>query len=161
MIFRAFGAADGARLAEALVKIARRRRLILLIGAGEPWTRGFGAWGAGAHLPERMASQARRFRHPGRLVTAAAHGEAAVRRARLAGCDAVFLSKVFDSRSASPGAPMGALRFAALTRRAGLPVYALGGINGRTARALISSGAAGLAGVEAFGEGPQDQAIKP
>ncbi len=45
---------------------------------------------------------------------------------------------------------MGAIRFAVLVRRAGLPVYALGGINAETAPRLLGSGAAGLAAVGAF-----------
>ncbi|HVY33724.1 MAG TPA: thiamine phosphate synthase [Caulobacteraceae bacterium] len=102
------------------------------------------------HLPERLALRARRWRRPGLLITAAAHSEPAIRRARLAGCDAVLVSAVFASSSPSAGRPMGAVRFAALVRRARMPVYALGGIDARTAARLLSSGAAGLAAVGAF-----------
>jgi thiamine-phosphate pyrophosphorylase len=145
LVYRAFGA-DGARvMAARLETIAAQRGLMLLIGAGDP-----ALAGAGVHLPQRMAGTARRFRRPGRLVTAAAHDGAALRRARLAGCDAVLVSAVFASRSPSAGKPMGPVRFAALARTAGLPVYALGGVNARTARRLIKSGAAGLAVVEAL-----------
>jgi thiamine-phosphate pyrophosphorylase len=42
------------------------------------------------------------------------------------------------------------LRFAQLVRGARTPVYALGGVNGGTARRLMHSGAAGLAAVEAL-----------
>ena len=42
------------------------------------------------------------------------------------------------------------LDFADLARRAAVPVYALGGIDGAKARALIGSGACGLAGVSAI-----------
>ena len=145
LIYRAFGAADAPQTAKTLQKIARQRSLVLLIGAGDP-----AVASAGVHLPERMAARARRFAKPGRLVTAAAHGPAAIRRARLAGCDAVLVSAVFDSRSPSAGKPLGPVRFAAWVRAAGLPVYALGGVHGRTARRLLGSGAAGLAVVEAF-----------
>jgi thiamine-phosphate pyrophosphorylase len=145
LIYRAFGAADAPRIAQALLAIAAHRGLILLIGAGDP-----ALPAAGVHLPERMAGRARRFRRRGRLVTAAAHGVATIRRARLAGCDAVLVSAVFESRSPSAGRPMGPIRFAALVRDAGLPVYALGGVSARTARRLLGSGAAGLAVVEAL-----------
>jgi thiamine-phosphate pyrophosphorylase len=145
VIYRPFGAPKAPRTAEKLRRAAQDRGLILLIGSNDPKVRG-----AGAHLPERMAGQARRFRRPGVLVTAAAHSEPAIRRARLAGCDAVLVSTVFKSRSASAGRPMGAIRFAVLVRRAGLPVYALGGINAETAPRLLGSGAAGLAAVGAF-----------
>jgi thiamine-phosphate pyrophosphorylase len=145
VIYRAFGATKAARTAEKLRRVAASRGLILLIGSGAPRV-----WGAGTHLPERFAVRARRFRRRGALVTAAAHSEAAVRRARLAGCDAVIVSAVFESHSPSAGRPIGPHRFAALVRRAGLPVYALGGINAKTARRLLRSGAAGLAAVGAF-----------
>ena len=45
---------------------------------------------------------------------------------------------------------MGPIRVAALARRSGLPVYALGGINNKTARRLRDAGLVGLAAVEAF-----------
>jgi len=91
-----------------------------------------------------------RFRGSQVLVTAAAHDEPAIRRARLAGCDAVLVSTVFASSSPSAGKPLGTVRFAALVRRAGLPVYALGGVDARTAPRLLGSGAAGLAAIGAF-----------
>ena len=94
IIYRGFGAKDAPATAKALQAIARRRGLTLLIGAGHPYLPD-----VGVHLPERMATQARRFKRPGRLVTAAAHDAAAIRRARLAGCDAVLVSPVFPSRS--------------------------------------------------------------
>jgi thiamine-phosphate pyrophosphorylase len=145
VIYRGFGAAKAARTARKLRLVCARRGLVLLTGSGDPRVRG-----AGAHLPERLAGLARRFRHAGALVTAAAHSEAAIRRARLAGCDAVLVSTVFASASPSAGRPLGPIRFAALVRRAGMPVYALGGVNAKTARRLIGSGAAGVAAVGAF-----------
>jgi thiamine-phosphate pyrophosphorylase len=84
-------------------------------------------------------------------VTTAAHSLRAARRARAAGADAAVVSAVFPSRSPSAGAPMGPLRLAALARAAGLPVYALGGVNEATARRLKDLPLAGLAAVDAFG----------
>ena len=148
VIYRSFGAPDAPPMARALRAVAARRGLVLLIGSGDP-----ALAGVGAHLPERLAAKARRFRRPGALVTAAAHDEAAIGRARRAGCDAVLVSTVFASRSPSAGPPLGPVRFAALVRRAGLPVYALGGVNAGTARRLLGSGAAGLAAVDGLRAG--------
>jgi thiamine monophosphate synthase len=39
------------------------------------------------------------------------------------------------------------VRFAALVRRAGPPVYALGGVDSETARRLLPAGAAGVAAI--------------
>jgi thiamine-phosphate pyrophosphorylase len=148
IIYRAFGAADAEPTAKALAAVARRRRLVLLIGADQ-----VRAPGAGVHLPQRLAHRAGPIRRarPGVLVTAAAHGLASLIAARRAGAQAALLSVVFESRSPSAGRPLGVVRFAALVRAAGLPVYALGGVNARTAGRLRASGAVGLAMVDGLG----------
>lgn len=150
VIFRAFGAPDAPAQTRELARIAHRRGLILLIGADERLAMQAGA--GGVHLPERLASTARRLgaRHPAWLVTAAAHSPAAIHRAARAGADAVLLSTVFESRSPSAGKPLGPVRLAALVRGAPLPVYALGGVDMKNARRLIASGAVGIAAVDAF-----------
>jgi thiamine-phosphate pyrophosphorylase len=145
VIFRGFGRKGADQTARRLAAVARRRGLELLIGADA-----LRVAGAGVHLPERMAHRAAALKRarPGRLVTVAAHSEAALVRARRAGADAALLSTVFDSRSPSAGRPLGPARFAALVRQAGLPVYALGGVATKNAPRLLGSGAAGLAMVE-------------
>ena len=150
MIFRAFEAADGEARGRRLAAVARRRGLVLLAGADAGLASRIRA--AGVHLPERAARRAGALRraHPRWLATAAAHDARAIRRARLAGVDAVLVSPVFASASPSAGRPLGVVRFAALVRGAGLPVYALGGVNARTARRLLESGAIGVAAVEAL-----------
>jgi thiamine-phosphate pyrophosphorylase len=150
VVFRAFGAADAEARGGRLRKIARSRGLILLVGAEPGLAERLGA--DGVHLPERLAHRARRLKaaHPGWIVTAAAHSAAAARRALAAGADAVVVSTVFASRSASAGAPMGAIRLAILTRRAGGPVYGLGGIDNKKARLLKGTGLTGIAAVDAF-----------
>lgn len=142
IVFRAFGRADAAQTAQTLMRISRRRGLVLLIGADA-----LPVSGAGAHMPERLAHRAGALKRarPGRIVTVAAHSLGALIAARRSGADAALLSAVFESRSPSAGRPLGPVRFAALARRAGLPVYALGGISSKTAPRLLRSGAAGLA----------------
>ena len=150
IVFRAFGAPDALQQGRRLAAIARRRGLILLAGADPALARAIGA--QGVHLPERLGHKAGTIRRarPDWLVTVAAHGEAAARRAFAAGAHAVLISPVFQSRSPSAGRPLGPVRFAALVRRAGGPIYALGGINAATAKRLARSGAVGIAAVEAF-----------
>ncbi len=151
LIYRAFGAPEADGIARALARIARRRGLVLLIGADEGLAARCGAHGV--HLPQRSVGQAPRLRgrHPRWLITGAAHGAPALAAARRAGLDAALLSPVFHSRSASTaGRKLGPVRFAAMSRAAGLPVYALGGVDARTGRRLADSGAAGLAAVEAL-----------
>ena len=148
VVFRAFGATDAAERGARLMAVARARKLILLVGADADLARRIGAHGV--HLPERLAHRARRLKaaHPGWIVTAAAHSLVAARRALAAGADAVVVSSVFASRSPSAGPPMGPLRLAILARRAGGPVYALGGVDNEKARLLKDAGLAGLAAVD-------------
>ncbi len=149
-IYRSFGAANSLAEASAMARFARKRGVILLVGADPRLARRSGAHGL--HLPERLAHQAGtwRRRRPQWLVTAAAHSLPAARRAQAAGAQAVLVSAVFPSRSPSAPQPLGPIRFEALARGLAAPVIALGGIGPRTARRLAHSRAAGLAGVGAF-----------
>ena len=150
VVFRAFGAADAEARGARLLAIARERGLKLLIGADAGLAARLGA--DGVHLPERLAHRARRLKaaHPGWLITAAAHSPRAARRALASGADAVVVSAVFPSRSASAGAPMGPIRLAILARHLDGPAYALGGVDNKTARRLKDAGLVGLAAVDAF-----------
>lgn len=150
IVFRAFGAADAEAAGARLAAIARARKLILLVGADAALAGRLGA--GGVHLPQRLAHRARRLKaaHPGWIVTAAAHSPRAARAALAAGADAVVVSTVFASRSASAGAPMGPIRLAMLVRRVKGPVYALGGIDNKKARRLKDADLVGLAAVDAF-----------
>jgi thiamine monophosphate synthase len=133
-------------LARSLAAVARRRGLRLLVSGDAGLARQVGA--AGVHWPERQVpAKVKGF------ATAAAHSLAALHRARRAGAAAAFLSPVLPTQS-HPGAPcLGVVRFAGLAQRAGLPVYALGGLDGETARRLRGSGAVGIGAIGAFGYG--------
>jgi thiamine-phosphate pyrophosphorylase len=150
LVYRAFGAADADAVGRSLVRLVRARGGKLLVGADAGLAARIGA--DGVHLPERAVGQARslKARRPDWIVTVAAHSPAAARRAKAAGADAAVVSAVFPSRSPSAGAPIGVLRLAVTARAAGLPVYALGGVNEMTARRLKDLPLAGLAAVDAF-----------
>ena len=150
VVFRGFGRLGAAETAAQLAMIARRRGLVLLIGADEDLAVSVGA--DGVHLPERDLVMARRLRarHPRWLITGAVHSPRALAKADAAGLDAVFLSAVFPSNSPSARAPLGPLRFSLLAREAATPVIALGGVNGRTAARLAQTRAAGIAAVEGW-----------
>lgn len=144
LVYRSFGAADAETVARALRRITRRRGVLLLIGADVRLARAVRA--DGVHLPERMAYQAPALRraHPHWLVTVAAHSPRAAR----ADADAAVVSAIFPSRSPSAGKPLGVLRLAQTVRRTATPIYALGGINNKTARRLLPAGVVGIAAVE-------------
>ena len=151
LIFRHYGVAVRTALALDLAKICRARRLRLLIAGDLSLAL---RCGAGLHLPEAMAREPAAkirlwHRQTGRLLTVAAHGRAALVRAR--GADAALLSPVFTTASHPDARSLGPLAFRRLVRNARLPVYALGGINARTIRHLKGSGAAGAAALAGFG----------
>ena len=147
VIYRAFGARDAQAIGLALAAVARRRGLVLLVGADAALAAAVGAHGL--HLPQRAMATAPRLRarRPRWIVTAAAHDARAVAAAGRLGLSAVLVSPVFPSRSPSAGRPLGPTRFARLVRGA-VPAIALGGVNACTANRMRHTGAAGLAAVE-------------
>ncbi len=155
VVFRAFGRADIEARGAGLAQVARRAGVRLFVGADARLAVRLSA--DGVHLPQRAAGhRGRIFRLKQRfVVTAAAHNLPAVLRAVRSGVDAVVISPVFASASPSAGTPLGVRRLTGLVRAAGVPVYALGGIDAVSARRLARSGVAGLAAVEGLlgGEG--------
>ncbi len=147
VVFRHDGIPRRASLAGQVARICRDRNLPLTI-AGDP--RLAARLGAGVHL--------RAGRHPDlsglqtRLITASAHTVAEIRRAARAGASAIFVSPLFATLS-HPGAPtLGAFRFAALCQlHPGL--FALGGIDGATARRLPRARCCGAGAIAALGVG--------
>lgn len=152
LVLRHYGAPGREALARSLARVCRRRRRLFLVAGDDALALRVGA--DGVHWPEGLV-RPRRRRRRGWLVTAAAHGPAALRRAARAGADAALLSPVFATASHPLARPLGSLRFAAWVRRASLPVYALGGVTNATVRRLVGSGAAGVAVVGAAGATPQ------
>ena len=148
VIFRGFGRADQEDVAKALAQTARRRGLILLVGADDGLAARIGA--AGVHLPERdlWKAESIRRRRPDWIVTGAAHSALALRRAHSAGLDAVLLSTAFASRSPSAKSPLGPVKLALMVKMARTPVIALGGVNADTAKRLVGTGVVGFAAVE-------------
>ena len=152
VVYRAFGAtgavADGLRLRA----LARTRGLVFLVGADAGLAMRLGA--DGVHLPERLMRLAPSLRraHPGWLITTAAHSRRALATAARLKLDAALLSSAFESVSPSAAKPLGAIRISQWARAARLPVIALGGVDARTARRLLGSGAAGLAAIDGLAE---------
>ena len=145
IVYRSFGALDAEAVARRLLNIAETRGLILLIGQDAVLARRVGAHGV--HLPQRLAHLALPLKRaqPRWLVTSSAHSLAAARRAR---SDAVVISVVFASNSASAGRSLGPIRLATRVRLAGRPAYGLGGVSNATAGRLLGPGLIGLAAVE-------------
>jgi thiamine-phosphate pyrophosphorylase len=118
-------------LGRDLARICRARRLALVV-AGD--ARLAAALGAGIHLRSgRWPCHARRTKG---LITSSAHGPADLRRAARAGAALAFLAPVFATASHPGASVLGPARWARMVRSARLPVAALGGIDGASARRL-------------------------
>ncbi|MCA0368866.1 MAG: thiamine phosphate synthase [Proteobacteria bacterium] len=148
VVFRAFGAPDAVETGRRLRDATQAAGGKLLVGLDADLARLVQA--DGLHLPERAAARAPAIRTawPDALLTAAWHG---AETPAVEGLDALVLSPVFSAGGASADKPpLGTQGFTALARRAALPVYALGGVDAKTANRLTGSGACGLAGVGAI-----------
>lgn len=150
VILRSRDDAKRAALAERLAATARRRDLLLLI-ANDPALAARGG-ADGLHLSEARASEAAHWRAhcPRWFITCAAHDLRALHRPGVSHADALILSPVFATRSHEGAPHLGALRFRILAAHTRRPVYALGGIDAHTARALAGANAAGLAAIGAL-----------
>lgn len=159
LVYRAFGAEDALAVGERLRTITRERGVVLLIGRDADLADRVGA--DGVHLPERALSAAYALggKRPDWLLTGAVHSVEAVERAR--DLDAVVMSPIFPPGGPSAHRPaLGPSALTQATRRASLPVYALGGIDADRAESLIDSGACGIAGIEAIARAFTDQSVR-
>ncbi len=148
VIFRDYEIQNRERLGRDLKRACHKRGVWFLVAADARLARRIRA--DGLHLPEWMIRHGngrwRLWRQRNWIVTAAAHSPAALAAAARAGVDAAVLSPVFPTTS-HPGAPsLGVLRFTAWSQKAGLCVYALGGMTPKNARRVKSFGFAATDG---------------
>jgi len=135
-----------AALGRALARTCRARRLALVV-AGD--ARLAAALGAGIHLRGgRWPGLVRLHRSP---LTSSAHSLPELRRAARAGASLAFLSPAFATASHPDAGALGPMRWAALARRAPLPVLALGGITGASAQRLPRHLCRGAGAIGALG----------
>jgi thiamine-phosphate pyrophosphorylase len=117
-------------------------RLDLALGAGAD----------GAHLPaDGVPAAALRQRFgPGVLLGVSCHSVAEVERARRDGADYATFGPVYATPSKAAYGPPAGLGALARATRAGIPVYALGGVTLARLGEVASAGAAGVAGIRLF-----------
>ena len=148
IVLRHDGLSPGARwrLARRLMRIARARRLVVLLAAPPALAR---RWGVdGVHLRRTgpcdklrangasFVNRARQACKLGLRLSMPVHDGGEARRARSAGADIVFVSPLHATRS-HPGAPgLGRKAWLRLARLAGARAVALGGMTPPRARAL-------------------------
>lgn len=140
------------RLARRLARIARARRLRLLL-AGDPACAA--RWGMdGVHLRQAHSRQARQAHRLGLMLSMPVHDAREALTARRAGAQAAFVSPLHPTRSHPGSTALGYRAWLRLARTAGgLPV-ALGGMTSARWRALGRAGAinAGWAAIDAWDE---------
>jgi thiamine-phosphate pyrophosphorylase len=151
IVLRHDGVAAGKRwrLLRRLMRIARARRLTVLL-AGTPATaRGWGA--DGVHLRQQAARRAAQAHRLGLSVTMPVHNDREARLARRAGAHAVFISPLHPTRSHPDVPALGAAAWLRLARLSGAHAIALGGMTPARARQLRrASGITGWAAIDAW-----------
>jgi len=140
VVFRHYRASDRRALFERVRMIARRRRLVLLLGGTPREAAGWRADGAHGRSPHLRAARPL-------IRTAPAHHQRELAHAR---AHAVFLSPVFPTRSHPDAVPLGLLRFGMLARATRIPLVALGGMDARRFHRLAQLGAYGWAAIDAL-----------
>ena len=150
VIYRHFSDPGKVETAKNLRDICLQFGHQLLIGADPDLAVMIGA--DGVHFREVDIAQVKDFRaaHPNMLITGAAHSLEALKACAKVGMDAALLSPVFPSPSPSAGQVLGVETFSKWAKMAGLPVFALGGVNRDTAAKLVSGPCAGIAGISGF-----------
>ncbi|MBI4968817.1 MAG: thiamine phosphate synthase [Rhodospirillales bacterium] len=157
VVARDYERPNRAEWARRLARIARDRRLVLLVAGDFRLAAAIGA--DGLHLPEgqarggMIAPALNWLRQGKRRLTVSAHSLAALRRAEALRADAAFLSPAFSTRSHPDRPALGVLGYGSLARAAGLPVIALGGIDRvktRRLAALATSRPAALGSIRLF-----------
>lgn len=139
VVFRHYSLAQADRHALFLrVRRAARRRHMLLLLAGEAALAR--RWGADGH--HGRTGEGAGFH------SAPVHDHRELVEAECAGADVLLISPLFATRSHPGARPLGACRFAALARRARVPVVALGGVHPRHAALVSKLGASGYAAID-------------
>jgi len=150
VVVRSRDAAKLNALSRALLKIARRNGIAVLIAGDALLAARLGA--DGFHLPEARAGETAcwRARLPSMKIATSAHSLRALLRAQFLPVDAIFLSPVFATASHPERAALTPQRTNFIARAATKPVYALGGIDARGARRLAPESFSGIAAIGAL-----------
>ena len=123
VVFRHDGVPGRAALAQHVARACRAGRLVMVMTAPA-------LPGVGLHLRRGYRSGA-----VPRLVTSSSHNRLEVLRAKRAGAAVVFVSPLFSTRSHPDGTALGGVRWRIAGAGVG-GVFALGGINAETVRAV-------------------------
>ena len=145
MLYRHFGNPEEAK---TLRKLTREQGRQFLIGNDPELAEEIGADGVHFSRDAALAGPIKwREKHPDWIITMAGL-KASAYLGPLDSLDALFISSIFPSRSASAGDAIGIAELKDRATRLPVPLFALGGVDAGTAPQLLGSGAAGLAAIE-------------
>ena len=145
-------AGDLRETALAALALTRRHGARLLLNGDPALALEFGL--DGIHLrSEQLQAWSREHLPAGFWVGASGHNAGELARALAAGCDFACLSPVKPTRSHPEERPLGWNNFRELATGAGLPVYALGGLEPADADQARANGGQGTAGITGFWPG--------
>lgn len=135
--------------AKRLLPACRSHRIGLILDRDPAWVQILGA--AGWHADGRVLHAVRERPLPREYwCLASGHGTGDLQRAWQAGMDAAVLGPVQLTASHPGMPPLGWNSFARAAGRAGLPVYAIGGIGPAQYEVAMAHGASGVAGISAY-----------
>lgn len=127
-----------------LREAAWRSKCLLLIGNDPKLA--LAAKADGVHWPEARLKDSKKWRRAFTIMTGAAHSRSAIVEGEKFGLNAMLVSTVFPSNSASASAPRGAIKFRQMANVATVPIYALGGVGASNANSIACAG--GIAAIE-------------
>ncbi|MCG2634178.1 MAG: Nudix family hydrolase [Gammaproteobacteria bacterium] len=137
------------RLATAVIELGRRSGTEIILNGAPELATALGA--AGVHLNRHQLMAANQRPLPANmLVGASCHNGLELRQARRIGADYALLSPVQRTGSHPGVEPLGWTGFSQLLAQAGLPVYALGGMQPADLQQARERGAVGIAGISCF-----------
>ena len=149
IIYRHYGANDALHTAQRLRQVTFEREQQFLIGHDPKLALRTGADGVHFRRDERLVAPSLwRTRCPDWIISMAGLKTEQIYSGDLSVLDGLFISSVFYSKSPSAGNPIGIEALQNICKDLNVPVFALGGVNNRTAPNLIGSGVAGLAGID-------------
>ncbi len=143
VIYRHFGVTDRRETTKEIQKLARRRKLTLLVSADAAL---FDLDVDGFHWPRSQPFNRSIAQSKSRIHTGSAWNRKQIGLCRQRGLSACLVSSIFPSQSPSAPPAMGIQRFRHLALETQFPIYALGGVTEKTAPALPPQ--TGFAGVQ-------------
>jgi len=155
VIFRDYDHENRVELALALRYICKAKNIQFVV-AGD-LTLALMVDADGLHLPEYMMSEASSIKrdYPELFISVSCHDKTNFEDLPANAINAVLLAPIFPTKShpetiEAPELTIGPQKLKVICREVALPVYALGGVNDRTAEKLVGTGVAGVAAIRGF-----------